>query len=522
MDCNQRRTGGTGRNRRTTATVTAAAAVAALALTLTACGSSSDSSSAGSASEAAPQRPGTVSKSADGASQVDTGAALSATTIPASADAVAAPTGSALGSGSSEQAPVPALQPVDLGRSIIFTAQVAVQVDSVAEATERAMTAMAGVGGFLYGQQSTTDPIPSSTLTFKVAPASFQDALQRLGGVGDVLTQDVSTDDVTGSVVDLESRITAAQVSVERMRGFLAQATDVATLTELERQLLDRESQLETLQGQLRSIQSQVDLATITLTLTQPAPDGPAYELVVTAYAGADDGVTSCPGEDDLSLAEGEAMTVCYTLTNTGDNTLTNLRIDDPGLGLKKGAFALVQGDLSAPLNPDGVIVVAATVDADPSAFPSPRVRATAVDANGDPIRVEVQADVQRATLDVAADTSRPGFGDGLRRGWHGLLVGLGALVLVLGFLLPFVWVLPLAYGARVLWRRRQARRPQPAPRPLDMPAPPAMPAPATGAAPDPVLVGMAAAPGPQAPGPQAPAPQAPGPQAPGSPVAPQ
>ena len=63
-------------------------------------------------------------------------------------------------------------------------------------------------------------------LTFKIAPESFQTALARLGDIGEVRTQNVTADDVTERVVDLQSRITTAEASVDRLRGFLGYSGD--------------------------------------------------------------------------------------------------------------------------------------------------------------------------------------------------------------------------------------------------------------------------------------------------------
>ncbi|MFQ5554178.1 MAG: DUF4349 domain-containing protein [Acidimicrobiia bacterium] len=142
-----------------------------------------------------------------------------------------------------------ALQPADIGRDIIFTADLTVAVTDVARAGQEATSIIESLGGLMFGQQSTGDPEPTSVLIFKVFPADFQEALTRLGSVGDIRTQNVSADDVTERIVDLESRISTSEASVDRLRGFLEEATDLKTIAELESQLLDRETRLETLSG---------------------------------------------------------------------------------------------------------------------------------------------------------------------------------------------------------------------------------------------------------------------------------
>ena len=374
----------------------------------------------------------------------------------------AAPGVKGSGAGAPASAVPPALQPIDLGRSIIFTATVSVQVDSVAVASEEALRTIQGFGGFLFGQQAVSEQLPASVLTFKVLPKDFQAALAKLGGLGKLLNQKVSTDDVTERVVDLQSRINTSQASVERLRAFLAGATDIATVTKLETELLARETQLEQLKGQIRTVQAQFDLATITLALSQkapPVPAGPALALVVTAYKGSDEGA-SCPGEDSLEAKEGNKLTFCYVIVNKGSSAVKEIKLDDVGLNLEMKRLHLVSGDPSATLAPGQRIVLAGTVTAQMDASPRPRVRAVALDRDGNPERVQVPVEIEGMTLSIAQDTSLPGFSDALQGGWHALQWIFGLLLVLAGALLPFFWVpVPIWFALRQR-RKRAGRRP--------------------------------------------------------------
>jgi len=435
-----------------TATRRAAVLGVGAALVLGACsGTGGDEATAGRVDPELAEEVGKAIASEQGSAAT---AAPAADAAGEASDAVAAAPG---GDGPVGQAP-PALQPIDIGRSIIFTATVSVEVDNVAVASDAAMQAIAGLGGFLYGQQASTEPVPTNVLTFKVAPKDFQAAVSRLGGIGKLRDQQVSSDDVTERVVDLESRVRAAEISVERLRNFLEQATDIENLTALERELLQRESDLESLRGQLRTIEAQVDLATITLTITQTAPDGPAAELTTTAYAGGD-GAVACPGDDELRLVEGEPMTVCYELVNTGSLALSEIRVDDPGLDLDPDDLEVIQGDLDAPLAPDETLVLAVTVDAALSERPAPRLRAVALDADGDPLRVQIATEISNVELVVDQDTSLPGFVDSLKGGLAVLATIGSVLVMLAGVLVPFIWIVPLVYLTLRWWRPRAAAR---------------------------------------------------------------
>ena len=180
-------------------------------------------------------------------------AAFAATAAPAAATAApVAAVATARTEGADDDAV--SYQQVNTGRSIVYVGMMLVEVENVRQATQQAQVAIAGLGGLVFSQHTTSEPVPRSELTFKVLPEDFAEAMRRLEALGDVKSQQISADDVTERVVDLESRIITSRASVERLRSFLANATELETVAELESQLLARETDLERLRGQLRTI----------------------------------------------------------------------------------------------------------------------------------------------------------------------------------------------------------------------------------------------------------------------------
>jgi hypothetical protein len=337
-----------------------------------------------------------------------------------------------------------ALQAADLGRDIIYRAEMTVAVTDVAVAGTDAMGIVESLGGYLYGQQTTGAPNPVSVLTFKVLPDDFQEALRRLGELGEIRTQNVSADDVTERIVDLESRISTAETSVSRLRDLLEGATDLEDVALLESQLLDRETTLETLRGQLRTVRDQVDLATVVLTLTE-ALSNPAVDLSVTAYPGHDEGA-SCPESSYLSVEEGEDATLCFEITNAGDTPLTSLELTDSVLDLELGDLVVVFGD------PNGTL--------EPGQNTRTKVTATPVDQEGHPVEGRAADTTVEFLLDTTDPGGLPGFRDGLSASWSMLKTVGGAVVVTAGWLLPLLWVFVLA-GLFLLWRSRRRRSPE-------------------------------------------------------------
>lgn len=458
-------------------------ATVAVAMALGACTGGDDAASGATTTlaGAALAAPGTT------AAATTTTAAPSTTVPPAPVDEDA-PLAFRLAS-SSDGTPqvVAALQPLDIGRSIIFTATVNLEVEDVIVAGEQAQALVQGLGGLLFGQETTTGERARSVITIKVLPENFAEALRRLAGLGTLLGQTVFADDVTETIVDLESRITTAEASVLRLRGFLEDARDIAAIATLENELQRRETDLELLRGQLRTLENRVSLATIVLVLTQPEPPEPpeppvpepGVALIETVYAGHSQG-EACTGSDELIGDEGDPITVCFEVTNTGNALLIDVEVRDFGLDVKPGDLRLVTGDVEVPLKPEERLIWAVEVEADPDVFPAPAVTATATDAQGERIREQLGVEIEAVTLEIVADTSLPGFGDAFSSGWNALTRIFGIITIGVGAALPFLWVPVLAFIAYRYTTRKSTkstepdppRAPDPAPEPEPNPEP--------------------------------------------------
>jgi hypothetical protein len=166
------------------------------------------------------------------------------------------------------------------GRQRTFTANLSLGVDEVDRAVEQAAEAVSSVGGFTATAQVDLEGGGQASASYRVPADQFEAALDALGALGEVRTKDVQTDDVTAAYADLESRVAALRTSVERLQGFLAEATDVGQIATIETELTRREAELESTEGQRRALADQVSLSTISVSfepLDETAADRPTF-----------------------------------------------------------------------------------------------------------------------------------------------------------------------------------------------------------------------------------------------------
>lgn len=169
--------------------------------------------------------------------------------------------------------------PAALEREVITTAEITVRSSDVSRDAERASQLVTTAGGQISGDvRGGVAERQTADLVLRVPPADVDDVLAGLADLGEELSRSVRSEDVTTVVADVDSRVASLQASLDRLRGLIADASDITDLVTLERELAGRETELESLQAQQRALNDQVALATVTLHLLAEQAEEPGDE----------------------------------------------------------------------------------------------------------------------------------------------------------------------------------------------------------------------------------------------------
>ncbi|MEU6811987.1 DUF4349 domain-containing protein [Streptomyces sp. NPDC046831] len=154
---------------------------------------------------------------------------------------------------------------------IVRTASLTVQVDDVPKALAAARADVLAAGGYV-GDETTTrdgDDEERTRVVLRVPTGAFDTVLAGLAGTGRLLDRTVKAEDVTGQVVDVDSRIRSQRASVARVRALMDRATRIDDVVTLEGELSRRQADLEALLARQASLKDRTSLATITLSLSR-------------------------------------------------------------------------------------------------------------------------------------------------------------------------------------------------------------------------------------------------------------
>ena len=204
-----------------------------------------------------------------------------ATTGPAIADSAGGSAAPAF-SGKAQIAPVPpdgggTTAVVPGSPKVVRTADVRVKVakGGFNAAFDRVASVAAANGGFVSSSTTATnDDARSGMLTVRVPADRFDSVRLALGELGDIESQAIRGDDVSGQLVDYEARLRSLQAQEESLLVLVGRATAVGEVLQVQSTLFSVRQQIEQLKAQKANLEQSVSLATLQVSLFEPGAAG--------------------------------------------------------------------------------------------------------------------------------------------------------------------------------------------------------------------------------------------------------
>jgi len=158
-------------------------------------------------------------------------------------------------------------------RLVVQTGSVYVEAEDPIAVAQRLTATVTRLGGRVESRSesaATTDTTASAFVTVRVPADEVSAVVEELRGLGDVTQVDLRAEDVTGTAQDLDARVHALEISVERMETLMTSAGTTADLLRAEEALAERQAELERLQSERARLADQVALSTIEVVVSGP------------------------------------------------------------------------------------------------------------------------------------------------------------------------------------------------------------------------------------------------------------
>lgn len=173
------------------------------------------------------------------------------------------------------------------GHKWIITVNMSAETEDLDALMEALNGKISGLGGYVEDQDSYNGSMYSSrryrsaSLTVRIPAQRVDEFTEEMSGIANVVSTNLSREDITLSYVATESRVKALQTEEARLLELMEQAETMADLLEIESRLTDVRYELENRASQLRLYDNQVDYATIYLSIDEVQEYTPVEEPTV-------------------------------------------------------------------------------------------------------------------------------------------------------------------------------------------------------------------------------------------------
>ena len=173
------------------------------------------------------------------------------------------------------------------GRKWIITVNMSAETEDLDALMEALNGKISTLGGYVEDQDSYNGSMYSSrryrsaSLTVRIPAERVDEFTEEMSGIANVVSTNLSREDITLSYVATESRVKALQTEEARLLELMEQAETMADLLEIESRLTDVRYELENRASQLRLYDNQVDYATIYLSIDEVQEYTPVEEPTV-------------------------------------------------------------------------------------------------------------------------------------------------------------------------------------------------------------------------------------------------
>lgn len=174
---------------------------------------------------------------------------------------------------------------IDWDKKIIKTAQLKIEVKDFKSYTDKVHQTIKQFGGYIATEeQNLSDEKSEMVISIKVPVAQFEDMMNQLPGSDvKVMERKITSEDVTGEVVDTRSRLEAKKQMRLKYLDFLKQSKNMEEVLQVQNEINGIQEEIESASGRVAYLSQQSAFSTINLSFYQPMagykpePESPSF-----------------------------------------------------------------------------------------------------------------------------------------------------------------------------------------------------------------------------------------------------
>ena len=177
----------------------------------------------------------------------------------------------------------PAANYATVERIVIKNASLAITVDNPEESMKRISAMAEEMGGYVVSAnlyqsyRSDGTQVPTASLTVRIPAERLTEAMDRIKSETElpVRSENISSDDVTQSYTDLQSRLRNLEAAEKQLQAIMDEAKKTEDVLSVYSQLVSIREQIEVIKGQIKYYEESAALSAISVELAATAASQP-------------------------------------------------------------------------------------------------------------------------------------------------------------------------------------------------------------------------------------------------------
>jgi len=156
---------------------------------------------------------------------------------------------------------------------IVYSGKTEVKVSKLKESADTVLKLIDQYGGYMSNMQEYNyETSQSVSITARIPASKIMDFMREAKKLGEVISSNLSGDEVTEEYFDLQARLEALHVSESRLEELLSRSGKLSDLKEIERELMSRQQEINQVEGRMRYLKDRSDMGTLEISLVTEAP----------------------------------------------------------------------------------------------------------------------------------------------------------------------------------------------------------------------------------------------------------
>lgn len=109
----------------------------------------------------------------------------------------------------------------------------------------------------------------------KIPSEHLSKSLNAFASIGNEVSRDIKTTDVTAEYIDLNAKIKNLEILKEKVQGILSSTTNINRVMELQKEITELQTQIDGLKGRLNFLKNRVEYSTVHLRIFKELKPGP-------------------------------------------------------------------------------------------------------------------------------------------------------------------------------------------------------------------------------------------------------